>query len=60
MSARTAWLLADGEIGIGDAWRNDSIAGTSFTAQPTRPARDRARPAVNDLAVPDAAGSGGD
>jgi len=33
-SARTALLLADGEIGIGDAWRNDSIAGTSFTAQP--------------------------
>jgi proline racemase len=33
-SARTALLLADGEIGIGDAWRNDSIAGTSFTARP--------------------------
>ena len=33
-SARTALLLADGEIGIGDAWRNDSIAGTTFTAQP--------------------------
>jgi proline racemase len=33
-SARTALLLADGEIGIGDMWRNDSIAGTSFTAQP--------------------------
>jgi proline racemase len=32
-SARTALLLADGEIGVGDAWRNDSIAGTSFTAQ---------------------------
>jgi proline racemase len=32
-SARTALLLADGEIGIGDAWRNDSIAGTSFTAR---------------------------
>ena len=26
-------LLADGEIGIGDVWRNDSIAGTSFTAR---------------------------
>ena len=33
-AARTALLLADGEIGIGDAWRNDSIVGTSFTAQP--------------------------
>ena len=33
-SARTALLLADGEIGIGDTWRNDSIAGTSFTARP--------------------------
>jgi len=32
-SARTALLLADGEIGIGDAWRNDSIAGTSFRAR---------------------------
>jgi proline racemase len=32
-SARTALLLADGEIGIGDAWRNDSIAGTSFAAR---------------------------
>jgi proline racemase len=34
-SARTALLLADGEVGIGDVWRNDSIVGTSFTAQPT-------------------------
>ncbi len=33
-SARTALLLADGEIGIGDTWRNDSIAGTTFTARP--------------------------
>ena len=33
-SARTALLLAEGEIGIGDAWRNDSIVGTSFTARP--------------------------
>jgi proline racemase len=33
-SARTALLLADGEISIGDVWRNDSIAGTTFTAQP--------------------------
>jgi proline racemase len=33
-SARTALLLADGEIGVGDVWRNDSIAGTSFTARP--------------------------
>jgi proline racemase len=33
-AARTALLLADGEIGIGDTWRNDSIAGTSFAAQP--------------------------
>jgi proline racemase len=32
-SARTALLLAEGEIGIGEIWRNDSIAGTSFTAQ---------------------------
>jgi proline racemase len=31
-SARTALLLADGEIGLGDTWRNDSIAGTTFTA----------------------------
>jgi proline racemase len=32
-SARTALLLADGEIGIGDPWRNDSIAHTTFTAR---------------------------
>lgn len=32
-SARTALLLADGEVGVGDTWRNDSIAGTSFTAR---------------------------
>jgi proline racemase len=32
-SARTALLLADREIGVGDRWRNDSIAGTSFRAQ---------------------------
>jgi proline racemase len=32
-SARTALLLADGEIGIGDAWRNDSIVGTTFMAR---------------------------
>ncbi len=32
-SARTALLLADGEIGIGDTWRNDSIAGTTFRAR---------------------------
>lgn len=32
-SARTALLLADGEVGIGDVWRNDSIVGTTFTAQ---------------------------
>jgi proline racemase len=25
--------LADGEIGVGDSWRNDSIAGTSFRAR---------------------------
>jgi len=25
--------LADGEIAAGDIWRNDSMAGTSFTAQ---------------------------
>jgi len=33
-SARTALLLDDGEIAIGDTWRNDSIAGTSFNARP--------------------------
>jgi proline racemase len=32
-SARTALLLAEGEIGAGDTWRNDSIAGTSFQAR---------------------------
>jgi proline racemase len=32
-SARTALLLEDGEVGIGDDWRNDSIAGTTFTAR---------------------------
>jgi proline racemase len=32
-SARTALLLADGEIGIADAWRNDSIVGTTFMAR---------------------------
>jgi proline racemase len=32
-SARTALLLADGEIALGDLWRNDSIAGTGFTAR---------------------------
>jgi proline racemase len=35
-SARTALLLDDGEIGVGDVWRNDSIVGTSFTARPVR------------------------
>jgi proline racemase len=39
-AARTALLLTDGEIGIGDAWRNDSIAGTSFTARPIGEAAD--------------------
>jgi proline racemase len=39
-SARTALLLADGEVGMGDAWRNDSIAGTSFTARPIGEAAD--------------------
>jgi proline racemase len=39
-SARTALLLADGEIGIGDIWRNDSIAGTSFQAKPIGEAGD--------------------
>jgi proline racemase len=32
-SARTALLLADGEIAIGESWRNDSIVGTTFTAR---------------------------
>jgi proline racemase len=32
-SARTALLLADGEIAVGDTWRNDSVIGTSFTAR---------------------------
>jgi proline racemase len=32
-SARTALLLADGEIGMGDSWRNESIAGTAFHAK---------------------------
>jgi hypothetical protein len=32
-SAPTALPLADCEIGIGDTWRNDSIAGTTFTAR---------------------------
>lgn len=32
-AARTALLLADDEIGIGETWRNDSIAGTTFTAR---------------------------
>ena len=35
-SARTALLLADGEIGFGDPWRNESIAGTSFQARAIR------------------------
>jgi proline racemase len=33
-AARTALLVADGEVGIGETWRNDSIAGTSFVARP--------------------------
>jgi proline racemase len=32
-SARTALLAADGAIGAGDEWRNDSIVGTSFVAR---------------------------
>ena len=32
-SARTALLLADGELAPGDTWRNDSIAGTTFHAR---------------------------
>jgi len=27
-------VRADGEVGIDDTWRNDSIVGTSFTARP--------------------------
>jgi proline racemase len=32
-SARTALLVADGELAPGDTWRNDSIAGTTFHAR---------------------------
>ena len=32
-SARTALLAADGELGPGEAWVNESIVGTSFTAR---------------------------
>jgi proline racemase len=32
-SARTALLHADGEIGDGDSWRNDSIVASSFVAR---------------------------
>jgi proline racemase len=32
-SARTALLLADGRLGLGDTWRNDSIVGTTFLAR---------------------------
>jgi proline racemase len=32
-SARTALLLADGRIALGDTWRNDSIVGTTFLAR---------------------------
>jgi proline racemase len=46
-SARTALLLADGEIGIGDTWRNDSIAGTTFTA---RALADRAEGVLTEVA----------
>jgi proline racemase len=40
-------LLADGEIGIGDTWRNDSIAGTTFTA---RALADRAEGVLTEVA----------
>ena len=32
-SARTALLLADGAIAVGETWRNDSIVGTTFLAR---------------------------
>ena len=32
-SARTALLAADGALGPGEAWVNESIVGTSFTAR---------------------------
>jgi proline racemase len=32
-SARTALLAADGVVGVGEAWRNDSIVGTTFRAR---------------------------
>jgi proline racemase len=32
-SARTALLAADGALGAGQAWRNDSIVGTTFHAR---------------------------
>ena len=32
-SARTALLAADGVLGEGEAWRNESIVGTSFAAR---------------------------
>ncbi len=34
-SARTALLEADGEIGLGETWRNDSIVKTTFHARAT-------------------------
>jgi proline racemase len=32
-SARTALLVADGALGDGETWRNDSIVGTTFSAR---------------------------
>jgi proline racemase len=49
-SARTALLLADSEIGIGDTWRNDSIVGTTFTARATGEVAEGALSEVSGMA----------
>jgi proline racemase len=49
-SARTALLLGDGEIRIGDTWRNDSIAGTTFTARAIGETADGVRTEVSGTA----------
>jgi proline racemase len=45
-SARTALLLDEGELGLGDPWRNDSVAGTTFTARAVGHAPDGVRTEV--------------
>jgi proline racemase len=49
-SARTALLCADGGLGEGQTWRNDSIVGTTFYARAIGQARDGVLTEVEGMA----------